>query len=65
MAETGKTALQQQHKELVTGLAAVIKISQLHDQSNDAVVKARASIRSLANQLVEEQGELTLKLVGD
>lgn len=65
MAESSKAALQQQFKELVTRLAAVIKISQLHDQSNNAVVKARGAVRSLANELLEEQGELTLTLVGD
>jgi len=65
MQESDKAAIQEKNRELVNRLAAVIKISQIHDQSNVAVEKCRNAFRSLANEIIAEYGDLSLKLVGD
>jgi len=65
MTDPSRSDLQNRYKELITRLAAVIRISHIHDQGNDAVLRSRSAFRELANRIIEEQGGLSVKLVGD
>ncbi len=52
-------------KEAINNIAGLIKISQIHDTSNVAVSKSLLKFQIVANEIIENSGNLSLRVVGD
>lgn len=65
MPEPSKIDLQSTFKEIVNNIASMIKTALLYDPSNVAVSKSLSKFQAAANEIIETNGSLSLRMVGD
>ncbi len=65
MEDRGEPKLWKYSKDVVHGLAVILRSSQIHDPGNVAVVSSINKYVAMVNKLVEESGYISAELVGE
>jgi HD-GYP domain-containing protein (c-di-GMP phosphodiesterase class II) len=65
LAPTDDRGLQRRGRDILFALAAAVRALQLYPLENQAVVNALAELEATARSVLEQEGELSIRYVGD